>query len=74
MGEERCAPKGEEVMNMAGFPCEDCENYEYDEMTQEDVCVMDLDMDEFERLMLSPRPSCPYYRVRDEYRIVRRQN
>ena len=54
--------------------CEDCENFEYDEETEEEVCVMDLDMDEFERFLLSGRTQCPYYRVRDDYRIVRKQN
>ena len=54
--------------------CEECENFDYDEETESYVCVMDLDMDEFERYVLSGRARCPYFRVRDEYRIVRRQN
>ena len=39
-----------------------------------------MDMDEFERCVLAPQPPgapavrCPYYRVRDDYRIVRHQN
>lgn len=62
------------------FPCEDCENYEYDEEQECSVCAVDMDMDEFERYVLAPQPPgapaarCPYYRVRDDYRIVRHQN
>ena len=62
------------------FPCEDCENYEYDEEQECSVCAVDMDMDEFERCVLTPQPPgapaarCPYYRVHDDYRIVRRQN
>lgn len=54
--------------------CEDCENYDYDEESDSYACMMDLDMDEFERFVLSEHSHCPYYRVRDEYRIVRKQN
>lgn len=54
--------------------CEDCENYDYDEESDSYACVMDLDMDEFERFVLSEHSRCPYYRVRDDYRIVRKQN
>ena len=54
--------------------CEDCENYDYDEESETYTCMMDLDMDEFERFLLSHREQCPYYRVRDDYRIVRKQN
>ncbi len=54
--------------------CEDCENYDYDEESETYACMMDLDMDEFERFVLSQHSRCPYYRVRDDYRIVRKQN
>ena len=54
--------------------CEECENYEYDEESDSYLCIMDLDMDDFERIMMSDRGHCPYYRVRDDYRIVRKQN
>ncbi len=54
--------------------CEDCENFDYDEELEDYVCVMDLDMDEYERFLLSDQTRCPYYRVRDDYRIVRKQN
>ncbi len=54
--------------------CEDCENYDYDEECEDYVCVVDMDMDDLEQFVLSRQTRCPYYRVRDEYRIVLRQN
>ena len=54
--------------------CEECENFDYDEECEDYVCVVDLDMDEYERLVQSGHRRCPYYRVRDDYRIVRKQN
>ena len=54
--------------------CEDCENYDYDEESECYSCVMDLDMDEFERYVMTQHARCPYFRVRDDYRIVRHQN
>lgn len=54
--------------------CEDCENYDYDEESESYVCVVDLDMDDFEHCCLRGDRPCPYFRVRDDYRIVRRQN
>lgn len=59
---------------MAQWRCEECENFEFDEETQEDICVVDMDMDEFERYLLSDHGVCPYFRLRDDYRIVRKQN
>lgn len=54
--------------------CDDCENFDYDEECEDYVCVMDMDMDEYERFVMSGHRRCPYYRVRDDYRIVRKQN
>ncbi len=54
--------------------CEDCENYIYDEESDRDICLIDLDMDDYEQFLLSQHTRCPYYRVRDDYRIVRKQN
>lgn len=59
---------------MLDIRCEDCDNFDYDEETDTCECLMNLDMDEYERFLLSGRTRCPYYRVRDEYRIVRKQN
>ncbi len=59
---------------MSDVLCEDCENFDYDEECEDYVCVIDLDMDEYERFVQSGHRRCPYYRVRDDYRIVRKQN
>ncbi len=54
--------------------CEECENFDYDEESDTYVCMMDLDMDDYEHYVLTGDARCPYYRVRDDYRIVRKQN
>jgi len=54
--------------------CEECDYFDYDEETDTYECLMSFDMDEYERFLLAERPQCPYFRVRDEYRIVRKQN
>lgn len=59
---------------MQDVRCEECENYDYDEETDAYECMMDLDMDEYEQFLRFGSRACPYYRVRDDYRIVRRQN
>lgn len=53
--------------------CETCENYVYDEEFEYYVCTASLDEDDMARFMGSQRFDCPYYRLNDEYRIVRRQ-
>lgn len=59
---------------MQDIRCEECDYYDYDEETDTYACLMNLDMDEYERFLQSGRTRCPYFRVRDDYRIVRRQN
>ncbi len=59
---------------MADMLCENCENLEYDEEYEDYVCMVDMDMDDLEQLMDTGCSRCPFYRVRDDYRIVRRQN
>ena len=59
---------------MATYRCEECENFDYDEETDTYDCMMNLDMDDFERFAFSNREQCPFFRIRDDYRIVRRQN
>ncbi len=62
------------MVNAMEMLCEDCENYDYDEESDSYLCLMDLDMDDYEQFVLSRYTRCPYYRVRDDYRIVRKQN
>lgn len=58
-----------DVMN-----CENCVNYVFDEETEEYICVANLDEDEYVRLLSGAFKSCPYFRLDDEYGIVRKQN
>ena len=59
---------------MAEWNCEECDYFDYDEETDTYDCLMNLDMDDFERFAFSKQSRCPFFRIRDEYRIVRRQN
>ena len=54
--------------------CESCGNYEYDEESEQYVCGVSLDMDEFEAFLSGSVRDCPYYDPGDEYSIVRKQN
>ena len=53
--------------------CEYCSNYSYDEDYGYYVCDVDLDEDEMVRFMTSTYFDCPYFRMDDEYKIVRKQ-
>lgn len=53
--------------------CESCINYIYEEDYECYVCDMDLDEDEMVKFLSSSFSDCPYYRLDDEYQIVRRQ-
>ena len=54
--------------------CENCLYYEYDELTDEYACSVDLDMDEAERFLSFSDRGCPFFNPGDEYSIVRKQN
>lgn len=53
--------------------CEYCSNYIYDEDYEYYVCDMDLDEDEMMRFLTGDFSGCPYFRLNDEYKIVRKQ-
>ena len=54
--------------------CESCMNYFYDEECGYYVCLVNLDEDEMEKFLTdSFQGGCPYYRLEDEYRTVRKQ-
>ena len=61
------------VVNGDNMNCENCVNYIYDEDTEEYVCTANLDEDEYVRLLSSNFKGCPYFRLDDEYGIVRKQ-
>lgn len=54
--------------------CEYCLNYDYDEEFECYVCLMDLDEDEMRSFVTGKFRDCPYFRMGDEYTIVRKQN
>ena len=53
--------------------CDICGNYEYDEVCDEYICQVNMDEDDFMRLMCGNYKECPYYQNGDEYAIVRKQ-
>ena len=53
--------------------CETCVNYVYDEDYDCYTCLVNLDEDEMYRFMNGTNYSCPYYRLDDEYGVVRHQ-
>ncbi len=53
--------------------CETCAYYSYDEEWDCYVCELNLDEDEYARLLQGHYQRCPYYRDGDEYRIARKQ-
>ncbi len=53
--------------------CESCAYFYYDAEYEEYVCDMDMDEDDYSRLMEQDFKECPYYREGDEYKVVRHQ-
>lgn len=53
--------------------CDYCSNYIYDDEYEDYQCTIDLDEDEAVRLTGDSHYGCPYFRMDDEYRIVRKQ-
>ena len=45
----------------------------YDEEFDEYYCMMDLDEDEYYRIVATNQVRCPYYRQGDDYTLARRQ-
>ncbi len=53
--------------------CDTCTNYTYDEEEEDYFCNMEMDEDDLVRFYSSPKNECPYYRLDDEYAVVRHQ-
>ncbi|MCR4589873.1 MAG: DUF6472 family protein [Lachnospiraceae bacterium] len=54
--------------------CDTCAYMSYDEEQEEYYCSVDMDEDDYYRMISGERKrSCPYYRDGDEYKIVRHQ-
>ena len=54
--------------------CDYCINYAYDEDYECYTCLHNLDEDEMVRFISGTFNECPYYRMGDDYTIVRKQN
>lgn len=53
--------------------CEYCVNYSYDEEYECYTCEVNLDEDEMVKFLTGNFRQCPYFKMGDEYRIVRKQ-
>ncbi len=54
--------------------CDMCAYLTYDEEDETYYCSVDMDQDDFSRLMSGDgRSSCPFFRDGDEYKVVRHQ-
>ncbi len=58
---------------MAVSNCDACVNYVYDEDYEEYNCLVNLDEDEMYRFITGNQRECPYFRLDDEYAVVRHQ-
>ncbi len=59
---------------MGKVNCENCCHYIYDEEMDCYTCLMNLDQDEMARFIQGAFDDCPYFRLDDEYGLVRKQN
>ena len=57
----------------SGASCEFCCYYMYDEELDEYVCDVNMDEDDYGRLMQQSFKECPYFKDGDEYKVVRHQ-
>lgn len=53
--------------------CDDCQYYIFDDDYQEYVCDMDMDEDDYARIVSRGSEECPFWRNGDEYSVVRHQ-
>ena len=54
--------------------CDNCVYYDYDDDLDYYICMMSLDQDEMERFVSFNFDNCPYFRLYDEYKTVKKQN
>lgn len=53
--------------------CESCTFFSFDDEFEEYYCQVNLDEDEMMRFIADEFRECPYYRLEDEYKTVRKQ-
>lgn len=54
--------------------CENCAYYEYDDYYDTYSCTINLDEDEMENFLSHSTYNCPYFKLYDEYGMVKKQN
>lgn len=59
---------------MAQSSCDMCSYYVYDEDSDSYVCLVDMDEDDYMRYIVSSERECPFFKLDDEYAVVRKQN
>jgi len=58
---------------MAECICETCANYVYDEDTEEFICDISMDEDEYAHVCGQSDYRCPFFSFENEYHIVHKQ-
>ncbi len=61
-------------MQKSAASCDTCAYLVYDEDCEAYLCDIDIDEDDYGRMMNDSHYRCPYYRSGDEYAVVRKQN
>lgn len=69
MAEKKIEKKTEKT----AVDCNTCSFYVYDEEYEEYSCQVNMDEDDYVRLMTQDRYACPYYQLDNEYMIARKQ-
>ncbi len=64
---------GKETKKKQVSSCDICAYYSYDDDYECYTCEIDLDEDEMYQFMSDSRYNCPYFKMGDEYLIVRKQ-
>lgn len=54
--------------------CEYCLYMDYDDESDENICSLNLDQDEFAKSAYDRYSSCKYFRIGNEYTIVNKQS
>ena len=58
---------------MGASSCDLCAHYVYDDEGDFSECMVNMDEDDYIRLMTNQHYQCPYYRNGDDYLVVRKQ-
>ncbi|MBQ0058652.1 MAG: hypothetical protein KBS83_01640 [Lachnospiraceae bacterium] len=58
--------------HMAGT-CDNCVFCAYDEDEEDYICQADMDEDDYYRFLTDKHEGCPFFRLDDEYAVVRHQ-